>query len=89
MGPWGRRGANGPLQTVAIRLWISPSRISKIQQAIEAVRITPQQTRAFAKCNVRVKGVGSRFLTSTSPSRMKSACPAAHVLPLEPSPIMS
>lgn len=48
-----RRAANEPLQTVAIRFGISPSRISKIQQAIEAALLTPQQVRVFAKCKVK------------------------------------
>lgn len=48
-----RRAANEPLQTVAIRFGISPSRISKIQHAIEAAPLTPQQVRVFAKCKVK------------------------------------
>lgn len=48
-----RRAANESLQTVAVRFRISPSRISKIQRAIETVPRTPQQTRAFAKCKVK------------------------------------
>ena len=48
-----RRAANEPLQTVAIRFRISPSRVSKIQKAIEALPLTPQQARAFVKCKVK------------------------------------
>jgi hypothetical protein len=48
-----RRAANEPLQTVAIRFGISPSRISKIQRAIEAAALTAQQARVFAKCKVK------------------------------------
>lgn len=48
-----RRAANEPLQTVAVRFRISPSRVSQIQQAIEAALLTPQQVRAFAKCKVK------------------------------------
>ncbi len=48
-----RRAANEPLQTVALRFRISPSRVSKIQKAIEMVSLSPQQVRAFAKCKVK------------------------------------
>jgi REP element-mobilizing transposase RayT len=48
-----RRAANEPLQTVAIRFRISPSRISKIQKAIEAAPLSLQQARVFAKCKVK------------------------------------
>ncbi len=48
-----RRAANEPLQTVAIRFQISPSRISKIQKAVEAAPRSPKQSQAFAKCKVK------------------------------------
>ena len=48
-----RRAANEPLQTVAVRFRISPSRVSKIQKAIETLPLTPQQARALAKCKVK------------------------------------
>ena len=48
-----RRATNEPLQTVAIRFRISPSRVSKIQKALEALPLTPQQVRAFVKCTVK------------------------------------
>ncbi len=48
-----RRAANEPLQTVAIRFRISPSRISKIQQVIERTPLTPEQIQAFNKCKVK------------------------------------
>ena len=48
-----RRAANEPLQTVAIRFHVSPSRISKIQQAIERRPLTPEQVQAFARCKVK------------------------------------
>jgi chromosomal replication initiation ATPase DnaA len=48
-----RRAANEPLQTVAMRFRISPSRISNIQKAIETTPRSPQQTQLFATCNVK------------------------------------
>ena len=42
-----------PLQTVAVRFRISPSRISKIQNAIEEAPPSQQQARVFAKCKVK------------------------------------
>jgi len=48
-----RRAANEPLHTVAIRFRVSPSRISKIQRALDGVRLTPQQQIAFTKCKVK------------------------------------
>jgi REP element-mobilizing transposase RayT len=48
-----RRAANEPLQTVAVRFRISPSRVSKIQTALEAAALTPPQARLFAKCKVK------------------------------------
>jgi putative transposase len=48
-----RRVANEPLQTVANRFRISPSRISKIQNAIEAAPRSSQQARVFTTCNVK------------------------------------
>ena len=48
-----RRAANEPLQTVAMRFRISPSRISNIQKAIERAPRSPQQTQLFATCNVK------------------------------------
>ena len=49
-----RRAANEPLQTVAMRFRISPSRISNIQKAIETAPCSPQQTQLFATCNVKI-----------------------------------
>lgn len=48
-----RRVANEPLQTVAIRFRISPSRVSKIQKAIETTPRSLQQARVFATCKVK------------------------------------
>jgi len=48
-----RRAANEPLHTVAVRFHVSPSRISKIQQAIERISFTPEQSQALARCNVK------------------------------------
>jgi hypothetical protein len=48
-----RRAANEPLHTVAVRFHVSPSRISKIQQAIERNPLTPEQSQALARCNVK------------------------------------
>lgn len=48
-----RRAANEPLHTVAVRFRISPSRVSKIQKAIEATTLSSQQQHAFAKCKVK------------------------------------
>lgn len=48
-----RRAANEPLQTVAIRFRISPSRISKIQRTIESQILSPQQKSLFARCKVK------------------------------------
>lgn len=48
-----RRAANEPLQTVAMRFRISPSRISNFQNAIERALRSPQQTQLFATCNVK------------------------------------
>jgi REP element-mobilizing transposase RayT len=49
-----RRAANEPLHTVAVRFRISPSRVSKIQTAIEATPLSSQQQRAFAKCKLKL-----------------------------------
>ncbi|MEK6804980.1 MAG: transposase [Nitrospirota bacterium] len=48
-----RRAANEPLQTVAIRFRISPSRISKIQQGIDSRPLSPEQTVLFERCKVK------------------------------------
>jgi putative transposase len=48
-----RRAANEPLQTVAIRFRVSPSRISKIQREVEGRPRTLAQTQAFTKCKVK------------------------------------
>jgi putative transposase len=48
-----RRAANEPLRRVAGRFHISPSRVSKIQKAVEAAPLTPQQERVFGKCKVK------------------------------------
>jgi hypothetical protein len=44
---------NEPLQTVAIRFRVSPSRISKIQRAIDNHPLSPQQQALFVKCKVK------------------------------------
>ena len=48
-----RRAANEPLHTVAVRFQVSPSRISKIQQAIERNPFTPEQSQALTRCIVK------------------------------------
>ena len=48
-----RCAANEPLYTVAVRFQVSPSRISKIQQAIERNSLTPEQSQALARCTVK------------------------------------
>lgn len=48
-----RRAANEPLQTVAIRFRVSPSRVSKIQHAIDTAPLTIQQQQAFTLCKVK------------------------------------
>jgi putative transposase len=48
-----RRAANEPLQSVAIRFQISPSRVSHIQQMIESHPLSPQQQTIFAICKVK------------------------------------
>lgn len=48
-----RRAVNEPLPTVAIRFCVSPSRISKIQRAIEQRSVTTAQRHAFTWCKVK------------------------------------
>ena len=48
-----RRAANEPLHTVALRFRISPSRVSKIQKAMEAAPLSSPQARASALCKVK------------------------------------
>lgn len=48
-----RRVANEPLRAVAVRFRISPSRVSKIQKAMEAAPLSAQQVQAYAKCQVK------------------------------------
>jgi hypothetical protein len=48
-----RRAENEPLETVAIRFRISPSRISKIQRDVDGRQRTPAQIQAFQKCKVK------------------------------------
>ena len=48
-----RRAVNEPLHTVAIRFRVSPSRISKIQRAIEQRPLTPEQRQTFERCKVK------------------------------------
>ena len=48
-----RRAANEPLNMVAMRFGVSPSRISKIQDAIESTSPTPQQRVAMERCKVK------------------------------------
>lgn len=46
-----------PLHTVAVRIRISPSRISGIQQSAERNPLTPEQLRVFTQCEVRTAPV--------------------------------
>jgi transcriptional regulator with XRE-family HTH domain len=48
-----RRAANLPLQEVAKRSRVSPSRISKIQRAIETVKPPATLRQLLDKCNVK------------------------------------
>ena len=48
-----RRAANEPLQTVAIRFRVSPSRISKIQHSLDSQPLSLEQLQLFAKCKVK------------------------------------
>jgi hypothetical protein len=48
-----RRAANEPLHTVALRFRISPSRVSKIQKAMEGAPLSSQQAQAYAQCKVK------------------------------------
>ncbi len=48
-----RRAANEPLNMVAVRFGVSPSRISKIQDAIESTPLTPQRRQAMEQCKVK------------------------------------
>jgi REP element-mobilizing transposase RayT len=48
-----RRAANESIRTVAVRFRISPSRVSKIQKALEAAPLSAQQAQAYAKCKVK------------------------------------
>lgn len=48
-----RRAANDPLQQVAIRFGVSPSRVSKIQRMVESLPLSPEQGEAFAECKVK------------------------------------
>lgn len=48
-----RRAGNEPLNTVAIRFGVSPSRVSKIQASLEVSPLTAQQRRAVTRCKVK------------------------------------
>ena len=48
-----QRAANEPLNMAAVRFSVSPSRISKIQGAIESTSLTPQQRVAMERCKVK------------------------------------
>ncbi|MGH7251326.1 MAG: REP-associated tyrosine transposase [Nitrospiraceae bacterium] len=48
-----RRSANEPLALVARRFGVSPSRISKIQRAVECTIPSPQRRRAMRECQVK------------------------------------
>ncbi|MEK9142155.1 MAG: hypothetical protein AAB308_13960 [Nitrospirota bacterium] len=48
-----RRAANAPLQQVAVRFRVSPSRVSKIQRTVESRPLTPEQVDAFTRCKVK------------------------------------
>lgn len=56
-----RRAANEPLQTVARRFRISPSRISNIQKAIQRAPRSLQQTQLFATCHVKTPILSMRL----------------------------
>jgi len=48
-----RRAGNEPLQTVAVRFGVSPSRVSKIQTALETRPFTSRQRQLMAQCKVK------------------------------------
>jgi len=48
-----RRAANDPLQNVAVRFRVSPSRVSKIQRTIECACLTPEQVEVFTQCKIK------------------------------------
>ena len=48
-----RRAGNEPLQTVAVRFGVSPSRVSKIHAQMESTALTAHQRRAMGRCKVK------------------------------------
>ena len=48
-----RRAVNEPLQTVAVRFGVSPSRVSQIQRAIEERPLTDQQRQVLTECKLK------------------------------------
>ena len=48
-----RRAGNEPLNTVAIRFGVSPSRVSKIQASLEVIPLTAQRRQAMTKCKAK------------------------------------
>lgn len=48
-----RRAVNEPLQTVAVRFGVSPSRVSQIQRTIEAGALTDQQRQVLTECKLK------------------------------------
>jgi REP element-mobilizing transposase RayT len=48
-----RRAGNEPLQTVAVRFGVSPSRVSKIHAQMESTVLTAHQRRAMVRCKVK------------------------------------
>ena len=48
-----RRAANDPLQQMAIRFRVSPSRVSKIQRTVESGPPRPERVAAFKRCKVK------------------------------------
>ena len=48
-----RRAVNEPLQTVAVRFGVSPSRVSQIQRTIEDGALTDQQRQVLTECKLK------------------------------------
>jgi len=49
-----RRAENDPLQHVAVRFRLSPSRVSKIQRMVESRSLTPEQVDACRRCKIKI-----------------------------------
>jgi hypothetical protein len=48
-----RRVGNEPLHAVAVRFGVSPSRVSKIQTALDTTSLTSHQRQAVERCKVK------------------------------------